>query len=66
MTLSAQAREYMAKRDKLSERETDIIDHAFNSIYQMSKWLNVKVATDDRAAELEASLIRFIIDSREK
>ena len=65
MTLSAQAREYMAKRDGLSTNERFLIDRLFNELYNGAKYFDIPAATDDRAAELEGAIIKFIIYSRE-
>jgi hypothetical protein len=64
MTLSAEARYYIGKRETLSVSETDIVDEAFRTLYRECRYLGIPAATDDRAAELEAAMIKFILDSR--
>jgi hypothetical protein len=64
MTLSTEARTYMAKRDELSDGEKYVINSLFDELYARAKALGLPAAKDDRAAELEAALIRFLIDSR--
>jgi hypothetical protein len=64
MTLSAEGRHYLNSRGELTEQEALLLEHVFSEIYKKSRWLNVPAAKDDRAAELEGSLVRFIIESR--
>lgn len=65
MTISAEARKYMDMRDDLSGSEEAFIGGVFEELYSIAKILEIKAATDDRAAELEAAIIKFIIESRE-
>lgn len=65
MSLSEQARHYMAKRDELSDQETALLNLTFDSLYTDAKTLQVPAAIDDRAAELEVAIVKFIIESRE-
>lgn len=65
MTLSAQAREYMDKRDMLTKIESELIDYTFTCMREIAEEDGIRAATDDRAAELEAAMIKFILDSRE-
>lgn len=65
MSLSRHDSETLAKRDELPENEQEVIDCVFTELYAQAKANRVKAAGDDRAAKLEAALIRFIIESRE-
>lgn len=65
MTLSTEARKYMDMRDSLSDDELITIEAVFEEIYTDAELFGFPAAKDDRAAELEAALIKFIIDSRE-
>jgi hypothetical protein len=64
MTISADARWY--KRDKLTFKERTLVDNIMVELFDEAMRAGIPVAKDDRAAELEAALIRFIIESREK
>jgi hypothetical protein len=64
MTLSADARLYMALRENLPPVERSTVADAMAGVYQAMARSSLSAATDDRAAELEAAIIRFVIDSR--
>jgi hypothetical protein len=65
MTMTSQDRLWMGKREELTGRETTVVCILFDQLYKQSNWHNVKAAGDDRAASLEAALVRFFIKSRE-
>lgn len=65
MTISAQTREYMSKRDSLTQLEIDLIEYTFGCMYRVAAEDGIRAAIDDRAAELEAAMIKFILDSKE-
>lgn len=65
MTLSTEARHYMALRKTLVAKERGLIENVFLELYESARDVNIPAAKNDRAAELEAAIIKFIIDSRE-
>jgi hypothetical protein len=65
MTMTAQDRKYMELRDTLSIEETLVMDDVFKTLYQGCKYFDLQAAGDDRAASLEAALVRFFVESRE-
>lgn len=64
MSLSKQAEKYLDKIVELNNAEVILIARFFDFLYHNNSDLSLNFAKDDRAAELEASLIKFIIDSR--
>lgn len=65
MSLSNLTKHYLDQLHTLSNDERHIIDAAFRDLYFRAEQYKVKAAKDDRAAELEAALVKFIMDSRE-
>lgn len=65
MSLSDDARYYMGKREVLKDDEVIFVDEVFVHLYNLGSTCGVNLAKDDRAAELEAALIKFILESRE-
>lgn len=66
MTLSANAQFFIERRNWLSFKERTLVDNVFIELFDEAMRAGIPVAKDDRAAELEAAIIRFIIESREK
>jgi len=65
MSITRDESALMDKRDDLSNAEKEVIDATFDELYHVAEFEQVNAAKDDRAAALEAALIRFILDSRE-
>lgn len=65
MALTRDEVELVDKQSELlNDAERGVITETFNAIYEAARIRGVKVARDDRAAKLEASLISFLIQSR--
>lgn len=65
MTLSAEARKYMDMRDDMPNKEQWAIDEIWPEVHRICEMYNVPLALNDIAAEFEAAMIKFIIESRE-
>ena len=64
MSLSPADRIYFEKRDTdLNDAQRAVITETFNALYDAAKARGVKVAMDDRAAKLEAAIVKFLLDS---
>jgi hypothetical protein len=65
MSLTLSERELMTAREgTLNDAERAVIKVGFDSIYEAAKTRGVKLAHDDRAAALEAAMVKFILSSR--
>lgn len=65
MSISLSERELMEAREGvLNDAERAVINVGFESIYAAAKARGVKLAHDDRAAALEAAMVKFILASR--
>jgi hypothetical protein len=56
----------MEKREEISFKERTLVDNIMVELFDEAMRAGIPAAKDDRAAELEAAIIRFIIESREK
>jgi hypothetical protein len=71
MTMTAQDRKWMLAperaqaRASLTQNEMLVLDRVFRELYNGCKYFDMPAAEDDRAASLEAALVRFFIESRE-
>lgn len=66
MSLTRSESELMdAREGKLNAAERALIDRTFDALYDCAKERGIKLAKDDRAAALEAALVRFILSSKE-
>lgn len=64
MSLTSEDRTILAERDNLlSELEKQLIQYVFSELYYVACKFNIRAAKDDRAAKLEAALIKFILTS---
>lgn len=52
-------------RERISASEAEIVDEMFNKAFALGKRHGIRLAGDDRAAELEIAIINWIIASRE-
>lgn len=65
MSLTRTESEFMKDREeKLNDAERAVINVTFDALYEAAKSRGVKLAHDDRAAALEAALVRFVLASR--
>jgi hypothetical protein len=64
MTMTYEDSKMMGRRDELTPDEVDVISEGFSAMYSSAKAGCVSLAGDDRAAALEAAMIRFIFASR--
>jgi len=65
MSLTRSERELMEAREgELNDAERGVINATFDALYDAASERGVKLAKDDRAAALEAALVRFILASR--
>lgn len=64
MSLTRDESAWMDKRDELSEAEKDVIDETFKTLESECKAAGIPAANDDRAASLEAAMIKYLFDSR--
>lgn len=60
MTLSKRARMALDSESELDERERAVVAATINAMYASAVDEGVKLANDDRAAEVEAALIEFL------
>jgi hypothetical protein len=66
MTLSQDDRDVLERRDSLTEHERHLITLSLDDLAFRAKTVyDVKLATDDRLAALEAALIRYMLASRD-
>lgn len=63
--ITEQDRKWFDQRYEITEAEEAVIDQTFAHLYSEASHMGVKTSGDDRAASLEAALVRFIIESRE-
>lgn len=64
MTLSTHARHYMDRRTQLTQYEAEVVNIMFRQLFASMEALALRAATDDTAAELEAALVHYLLDSR--
>jgi len=65
MTLSHADRDALAHREMLTEHEKQLVQLALDDMaYRARNVFDIKLATDDRLASLEAALIRYMLSSR--
>lgn len=65
MSLTRSESELMKDREeKLNDAERAVINVTFDALYEAGAARGVKLGKDDRAAALEAALVRFILASR--
>lgn len=65
MSLSNLTKHYLEQRDNMSEEERHVIDVMLDDLCFRCRLFSIPAATDDRADTLKASLIKFLLDSRE-
>jgi hypothetical protein len=65
MPITQQDQKWLDRRDENTFHEKEFIDAVFDNIENDHRRGLVKIAHDDRAASLEAALVRFFIESRE-
>lgn len=65
MTITASESKLLEQRETdLNQFERDIIEDTMNDLDTSMREQGLRPATDDRAARLEAALIRYVIESR--
>lgn len=64
MSITRDESEWMDKRDELSEAEKNVIDRTFTTLEEGCKEAGIPAAIDDRAASLEAAMIKYLFESR--
>jgi hypothetical protein len=65
MSLTRSESELMKAREgELNDAERAVIDRTFDTLYEAATARGVKLAKDDRAAALEAALVKFILASK--
>ena len=64
MTVGIEARAYMDRRGELTGDELNFINTTFDDLYFNAQAWGVNAANDDRAADLEGALIKFVFESR--
>jgi hypothetical protein len=65
MTLTYTERCLLDARDTaLVDEERKLIELTFQDLYYRASQANMPMAKDDRAAKLEAAMVRFLLDSR--
>jgi hypothetical protein len=65
MSLTRSESELMRQREEeLNDAERAVINVTFDALYEAAQDRSVKLAKDDRAAALEAAMVRFILASR--
>lgn len=64
MTITREESDLLDKRDTMSADEQYIIEQAIYSIRTDAKRLGVPLANDDRACQVEAAIIRYLLESR--
>jgi hypothetical protein len=65
MSITRSERELMEARDgELNDAERAVIDRTFEALYEAAGTRGVRLAKDDRAAALEAALVKFILASK--
>lgn len=64
MSLTREESALLDQRDELTTDERVVVDETMDEAAAWGKARNVPLANDDRAAKLEAALIKYIIDSR--
>lgn len=65
MSLTLSERELMKAREgELNDAERAVINVTFDALYNAAESRGVRLAKDDRAAALEAAMVRFILASR--
>lgn len=65
MSLTLSERELMKAREgELNDAERAVINVTFDALYEAAQDRGVRLAKDDRAAALEAAMVRFILASR--
>lgn len=65
MSLTSQESQLLSDREELlSCDEIRMVDATIEMMFSLANTYTTKLAGDDRCAKVEASLIKFIIDSR--
>jgi predicted nucleic acid-binding protein len=64
MTLSIPDSNALACKNDLPRKEKEFIDKAMSELIAGARESGISLAMDDRAARLEAALIRYMIESR--
>jgi len=64
MSLTVEAREYLDAREEAPARFKNAIDNAMDALMGSLRRTGWPLAGDDRAAELEAAVVRYVILSR--
>lgn len=64
MSLTRDESAWMDKRDELSEAEKEIIDESIKTLEAGCRTAGIPAAIDDRAASLEAAMIKYLFESR--
>lgn len=64
MSLSREDAAAMDRREQLTAQETKVVDSTFVAVFAIAKEYGVPLAGDDRAAAVEAAIIRWIEASR--
>lgn len=64
MTITREESELLDKLVELTLEESNVVSESMRETYNIAMLYGLKPAYDDRAARLEAALIRFLLESR--